>query len=96
MSGRIRNEAMRSKVMSAHDAAALVQNGWNIGFSGFTGAGYPKEFPEALAAVIDAHHNKGEEFRIGVAGGVDTAFDIASDHRIDDSAHLHDHHRAGR
>ncbi len=73
MSGRIRNEALRGKVMSAHDAAALVQNGWNIGFSGFTGAGYPKEFPEALAAVIDAHHNKGEEFRVGVWTGASTA-----------------------
>ena len=37
MSGRIRNEAFKNKVMSAHDAAALVENGWNIGFSGFTG-----------------------------------------------------------
>lgn len=45
MSGRIHNEALRSKVMSAPDAAALVKNGWNVGFSGFTGAGYPKYFP---------------------------------------------------
>ena len=73
MSGRIRNEAMRSKVMSAHDAAALVKNGWNIGFSGFTGSGYPKAFPEALAAVIDAAHNRGEEMRIGVWTGASTA-----------------------
>ena len=49
MSGRIHNEALRSKIMSASDAAALVKNGWNVGFSGFTGAGYPKDFPEALA-----------------------------------------------
>ena len=73
MSGRIHNEALRSKVMSAHDAAALVKNGWNVGFSGFTGAGYPKDFPEALAAVIDAHHNQGEEFKINVLTGASTA-----------------------
>ena len=73
MSGRIRNEALKSKVMSAHDAAALVKNGWNIGFSGFTGSGYPKAFPEALAAVIDAAHNRGEEMRIGVWTGASTA-----------------------
>ncbi|AQP49020.1 propionyl-CoA--succinate CoA transferase [Tessaracoccus aquimaris] len=73
MSGRIRSEAFKSKVMSAHDAAELVKNGWNIGFSGFTGSGYPKAFPEALAAVIDAAHHQGEEFKIGVWTGASTA-----------------------
>lgn len=73
MSGRIRNEAFKSKVMSAHDAAALVENGWNIGFSGFTGSGYPKAFPEALAAIIDARHGHDEPFRIGVWTGASTA-----------------------
>lgn len=73
MSGRIHNEGFRSKLMSAEDAAALVENGWNIGFSGFTGAGYPKEFPKALAARIDAAHEKGEEFRIGMWTGASTA-----------------------
>lgn len=73
MSGRIHNEGFRSKLMSAEDAAALVENGWNIGFSGFTGAGYPKEFPKALAARIEAAHEKGEEFRIGMWTGASTA-----------------------
>ncbi|MHA7861381.1 acetyl-CoA hydrolase/transferase family protein [Tessaracoccus sp. Y36] len=73
MSGRIRYEAFKNKVMSAHDAAALVENGWNMGFSGFTGSGYPKAFPEALAAIIDAAHNRGEEFKIGVWTGASTA-----------------------
>ena len=73
MSGRIRSEAFKSKVMSAFDAANLVENGWNIGFSGFTGSGYPKAFPEALAAVINTAHDKGEEFRIGVWTGASTA-----------------------
>ncbi|SHJ91326.1 succinyl-CoA:acetate CoA-transferase [Tessaracoccus bendigoensis DSM 12906] len=73
MSGRIRSEAFKSKVMSAHEAAALVENGWNIGFSGFTGSGYPKAFPEALAAIIDAAHSKGEELRVGVWTGASTA-----------------------
>ena len=73
MSGRIRNEAFKSKMMSAHDAAALVENGWNIGFSGFTGSGYPKAFPGALAAIIDARHSHDEPFRIGVWTGASTA-----------------------
>ena len=73
MSGRIRNEAFKQKVMSAHDAAALVENGWNIGFSGFTGSGYPKVFPEALAAIIEARHTHDEPFKIGVWTGASTA-----------------------
>ena len=73
MSGRIRSEGFRSKMMSAADAAALVENGWNIGFSGFTGAGYPKEFPVALSERITAAHEAGEEFRVGVWTGASTA-----------------------
>ncbi|MDO5066775.1 MAG: acetyl-CoA hydrolase/transferase family protein [Propionibacteriaceae bacterium] len=73
MSGRIRNEGFRSKVMSAADAAAMVENGWNIGFSGFTGSGYPKAFPGALAERITAAHDKGEEFKVGVWTGASTA-----------------------
>src|SRR5664280_876184 len=70
---RIFNEAYRSKVMSADDAAALIHNGDNIGFSGFTGAGYPKVVPGALATRIKAAHARGDEFRIGVYTGASTA-----------------------
>jgi len=62
---RIFNEAFQSKVMSAEDAAALINNGDNVGFSGFTGAGYPKALPGALATRIKAAHSRGEEFRVG-------------------------------
>jgi succinyl-CoA:acetate CoA-transferase len=70
---RIFNEAFRSKVMTADDAAALIHNGDNIGFSGFTGAGYPKAVPGALATRIKAAHARGDEFRIGVYTGASTA-----------------------
>lgn len=73
MSGRIKHEGLRSKVMSAPEAAELVQPGWKIGFSGFTGSGYPKAFPEALAARIEAAHRSGEEFRVDVFTGASTA-----------------------
>ena len=73
MSGRIRNEGFRAKLMNVEDAAELVRNGMTIGFSGFTGAGYPKQFPTALAARIDAAHAAGEEFRINVLTGASTA-----------------------
>ena len=50
--------------LSAEQAAALIQPGWNVGMSGFTGAGYPKAVPLALAQHIEAAHARGEQFRI--------------------------------
>ena len=47
---RIANDKYRDKVMSAEEAAKLIKNGDRVGFSGFTGSGYPKALPEALAA----------------------------------------------
>ncbi|MDR1633887.1 MAG: acetyl-CoA hydrolase/transferase family protein [Bifidobacteriaceae bacterium] len=70
---RIRNEKFRSKVMSAEQAATLITDGANVGFSGFTGSGYPKAVPQALAARIQAIHADGQPFRIGVFTGASTA-----------------------
>jgi succinyl-CoA:acetate CoA-transferase len=38
--------------MSSDDAAALILKGFTVGMSGFTGSGYPKEVPAALARRI--------------------------------------------
>jgi len=46
---RIRRSQLLAKVMPAAAAARLVQNGMNVGTSGFTPAGYPKAVPLALA-----------------------------------------------
>ncbi len=70
---RIHSQAFRNKVVSADEAAALIENGDTIGFSGFTGAGYPKEFPVALARRAKAIHDTGEEFRIRMFTGASTA-----------------------
>ena len=70
---RIRNQALRSKIMSAKEAVALIENGDNVGMSGFTGAGYPKATPLALAERINAIHLAGEKFKIGVWTGASTA-----------------------
>ena len=59
--------------MSAEQAAAMIQPGWNVGMSGFTGAGYPKAVPRALAAHIEAAHAAGRPFRIGLWTGASTA-----------------------
>jgi len=70
---RIHSDAFRSKIMSADEAAAFIKDGMNVGFSGFTGSGYPKEVPVALARHIMAAHEAGQEFRIGVFTGASTA-----------------------
>jgi succinyl-CoA:acetate CoA-transferase len=57
--------------MSADEAASLVPNGANVGMSGFTGAGYPKAVPLALARRIE--QPRAEPFRIGVWTGASTA-----------------------
>lgn len=70
---RIASPALRSKIMSADDAAALVPHGANVGMSGFTGSGHPKVVPLALARRIEQAHERGEQFRIGVWTGASTA-----------------------
>ena len=46
---RVRNAALRAKIVSAEEAAAIIKPGMTIGTSGFTPAGYPKAVPLALA-----------------------------------------------
>lgn len=73
MSGRIANPAFAQKVMSADDAAALIHSGASIGFSGFTGSGYPKDVPVALAKKISEARSRGEDFTIKAFTGASTA-----------------------
>ena len=70
---RILSEKYRSKVMSAEEAAKLIKHGDTIGFAGFTGSGYPKALPVALAAEIKAAHARGDEFKINCLTGASTA-----------------------
>jgi succinyl-CoA:acetate CoA-transferase len=46
----IRLPSLHAKVMSAHQAAAFIQDGMTVGMSGFTRAGEAKAVPQALAA----------------------------------------------
>ncbi len=59
-------------VLSAAEAAAMIDNGQAVGFSGFTPAGAPKAVPMALAERAIAEHNAGREFEIGVLTGAST------------------------
>ena len=71
--GRVAHPGLRDRIMSADEAAALIRPGWTVGMSGFTGAGYPKAVPPALARRIRASAARGENFRIAVWTGASTA-----------------------
>ncbi|MDH2436226.1 acetyl-CoA hydrolase/transferase family protein [Pokkaliibacter sp. MBI-7] len=72
-SSRIRNPELLQRLMSAEAAAALIPNGAVVGMSGFTGAGYPKAIPTALAHRIRDLNGQGEKFRISIWTGASTA-----------------------
>ncbi|MEO0509331.1 MAG: acetyl-CoA hydrolase/transferase family protein [Verrucomicrobiota bacterium] len=58
--------------MTADEAAALINDGDTIGFSGFTPAGAAKEIPKAIAKKANAEHRAGKSFKIGVVTGAST------------------------
>jgi len=72
MSDRILHQGLKSKVMSAEAAAALIPNGARIGMSGFTGAGYPKAVPIALAKRALEERLRGKPLRFDVLTGAST------------------------
>lgn len=70
--GRIALASLQAKVMSAEAAAALIDPASTVGMSGFTGSGYPKAVPLALAKRIEAEHAAGNPFRLRVWTGAST------------------------
>jgi succinyl-CoA:acetate CoA-transferase len=70
---RIRSQPFADRVMSAEAAAALISSGDNLGMSGFTGAGYPKVVPAALARRVADAAEHGDHLRVSVWTGASTA-----------------------
>ena len=73
---RIRNAALRDKVCSAAEAAVRIHSGSQVGMSGFTGSGYPKLVPQALAEHILQEHSLGRKFQISVMTGASTSSEL--------------------
>ncbi|MEJ2801253.1 acetyl-CoA hydrolase/transferase family protein [Comamonadaceae bacterium PP-2] len=73
MTDRIQYSPFHARVMGADEAAAFIQPGETVAMSGFTGSGYPKVVPAALARHIDAAHHRGEAFKVRVLTGASTA-----------------------
>lgn len=72
MTSRIAHPGLASRLASPEDAAALIPNGATVGMSGFTGSGYPKTVPLALAKRIEAEHAAGRPFKVKVWTGAST------------------------
>ncbi|MCW2134584.1 acetyl-CoA hydrolase/transferase family protein [Arthrobacter sp. VKM Ac-2550] len=73
MHQRIRNASLAERLMTAEEAACLIKPGMTVAMSGFTGAGYPKAVPQALAALMERENDAGSDFRIKVLTGASTA-----------------------
>ncbi len=58
--------------MTAEEAASLIHNNDNVGFSGFTHAGCPKVVPGFIAKRAEEEHAKGNPFQINVFTGAST------------------------
>jgi succinyl-CoA:acetate CoA-transferase len=58
--------------MSAEEAAALIDSGARLGMSGFTGSGYPKAVPLALARRIADANLRGKKFQVSIFTGAST------------------------
>lgn len=72
MVDRIACQALRGKICTAAEAATHISSGNTVGMSGFTGSGYPKAVPTALAARIEAEHAAGRPFRVRIWTGAST------------------------
>jgi len=59
-------------ILSAEEAAAMVEHDEVIGFSGFTPAGAAKVIPTAIAHKASAEHAAGRPFKVGVITGAST------------------------
>lgn len=78
MSGdkRIFHQGLQRKVCSVEEAAKWINPGDVVGTSGFTGSGYPKAVPSALAARMKEAHTQGKDFQIKLLTGASTGPDM--------------------
>jgi succinyl-CoA:acetate CoA-transferase len=72
MSNRILHKGLKAKVMTAEEAAAMIPNGAILATSGFTGAGYAKAVPLALAKRAVEERTRGKPLRFNLLTGAST------------------------
>ncbi|KIW04440.1 acetyl-CoA hydrolase [Verruconis gallopava] len=75
LKSRVRRPSYLSKLAKAEDLLHLFPNGSYIGWSGFTGVGYPKKVPTALADHVEKHGLQGKlkfNLFVGASSGAET------------------------
>ncbi|SNY92733.1 acetyl-CoA hydrolase [Cohaesibacter sp. ES.047] len=72
---RVRCQFLMNKVMKVEDTLDMFKDGMNLGWSGFTPAGYPKAIPIALADYVEENNLQGKmrfNLFIGASVGAET------------------------
>ncbi|OJD10954.1 acetyl-CoA hydrolase, partial [Blastomyces percursus] len=75
LKSRVRRPSMLSKLAKAEDLINFFPNGSYIGWSGFTGVGYPKKVPTALADHVEKNSLQGKlkyTLFVGASSGAET------------------------
>jgi len=83
---RIRRPSLWSKVTTPEAVVPMFKNGMSIGWSGFTGVGYPKRTPIALAEHVEAQNLQGKlkfDLYVGASSGAETENRWAKNDMID-------------
>ncbi|WP_046175993.1 acetyl-CoA hydrolase/transferase family protein [Domibacillus indicus] len=71
MNERIRMEALKSRIVTADEAASWIKDGMTLGLSGFTRAGDAKAVPMSLV-----ERAKTESFKVNIFTGASLGFDL--------------------
>jgi succinyl-CoA:acetate CoA-transferase len=87
-STRVLNSSLAHKIMTAEEAASLIQSGDQVGMSGFTGSGYPKTVPVELARRIAEANFRGQKFQVSVFTGASTGPELDGALAIAGDIHL--------
>ena len=73
---RLRCPALKEKLLSAEDAAQLIEDGMTVAVSGFTPAGCPKAVPLALAEQV---RSGGRRLKLTLLSGASTGEELDSE-----------------
>lgn len=85
LKSRVRRPALLNKVMKAEDTLPFFKDGQYLGWSGFTGVGYPKMIPIALADHVEKNNLQGKmkfNLFVGASSGAETEVSFCDFGRI--------------
>lgn len=68
LESRVRRKSLLGRVKSAEECIEFFKPGMDLGWSGFTPAGYPKAVPIALADHVEKNNLQGKWSSISLSG----------------------------